>query len=287
MIPGSPPIAQPVPGGRPLDLDPTAQRDAPPGLRGQASATRDALLGLLRAHVDLARAEANEIKGEVVRAALLAGIALASLLLLGFFVGIGILLFAGEWVFGSIGWGLLHGTLLLIAVAVLAVLLAIRVPRLGVAFLVALVAGAIVAVLLGAHLPNEAWRGIGEGLNLGVDPGVRPLLVGTLVIALVGALAGLAIGSRSGAAAGGLFGGLVLGAIVGALSALTPGWRVGIAIGITVWLLAWPILMGVATAREGVDTEVLKSRFWPQATIDTTKETIEWAKARMPLGPRS
>ncbi len=237
--------------------------------------------------MDLARAEADEIKGEVARAALFAGIALASLLLLGFFVGIGILLFVGEWVFGSIGWGLLHGTLLLIAVGVLAVLLAIRVPRLGVAFLVALVAGAIVAALLGAHLPNEAWRGIGEGLNLGVDPGVRPLLVGTLVIALVGALAGLAIGSRSGAAAGGLFGGLVLGAIVGALSALTPDWRVGIAIGVTVWLLAWPILMGVTTAREGIDTEALKARFWPQATIDTTKETIEWAKARMPLGPRS
>lgn len=245
------------------------------------------MLGLVRAHVDLAKAEASEIKGEVARAAMLGGIALACVLFLAFFLPIGLFLFIGEAVFGSMGWGLLHGTLLLIAVAVLAGLLAIRVPRLGVAFLGALVTGTIVAVLLGAALPNEAWRRIGEGLNLGVDPGVRPLLVGTLVLAVVGAVIGVAAGARSGAAAAGLIGGLVLGAIVGAVSALTPGWQVGIAIGITVWLLTWPILMGMTTASEGIDGEALKARFWPQTTIDTTKETIEWAKARMPLGPRS
>jgi MFS family permease len=249
--------------------------------------TREALLGLVRAHVDLAKAEADEIKGEVARAAALGAFALACVLFLGLLLGIGLFLFLGEAVFGSMGWGLLHGTLLLVALAVFAGLLAIRVPRLGAMFLVALVTGAVVAVLMGAHLPNEAWRRIGEGLNVGVDPGVRPLLVGTLVIALVGGLVGLLLGYRGGAAVGGLFGGLVLGAIVGALSALTPGWRVGIALGITVWLLAWPVLMGVTVAREGVDGEALKARFWPQTTIDTTKETIEWAKARMPLGPRS
>jgi hypothetical protein len=45
--------------------------------------------------------------------------------------------------------------------------------------------------------------------------------------------------------------------------------------------------MGVTVAREGIDTDALKARFWPQTTIDTTKETIEWAKARSPLGPTS
>ena len=185
------------------------------------------------------------------------------------------------------GWGLLHGSLLLIALAVLAGLLAIRVPRLGVMFVAAFLTGIVVAALLGAHLPNEAWRRIGEGLNLGVDPGVRPLLVGTVILALAGALVGLVLGYRGGSAGGGLIGGLVLGAIIGAVSALTPGWRVGIAIGITAWLLAWPVLMGVTVGREGIDGEALKARFWPQATIDTTKETIEWAKARMPRAPRS
>jgi hypothetical protein len=248
--------------------------------------TREALLGLVRAHVDLARAEADEIKGEVARAAALGAFALACVLFLGLLLGIGLFLFLGEALFGSMGWGLLHGTLLLVALAVSAGLLAIRVPRLGVMFVVAFLTGIVVAVLLGTHVPNEAWRRIGEGLNLGVDPGVRPLLVGTVILALVGALVGLVLGYRS-AALGGLIGGLVLGAIIGAVSALTPGWRVGIAIGITVWLLAWPVLMGVTVSREGIDGEALKARFWPQATIDTTKETIEWAKARMPRAPRS
>jgi len=249
--------------------------------------TKDALLGLARAHVDLAQAEADEIKGEVARAALLAGIALACVVVLGFLLTVGLLLFIGEAAFGSMGWGVLHGTLLLVGVAVMAGLLAIRVSGVGVAFLTALVSGAIVAVLLGTQLPNEAWRRIGEGLNLGIDAGMLPLVVGAVVMAIVGAVAGAIGGSRSGAAAGGLIGGLVLGAIVGALSALTPGWRVAIALGVTVWLLSWTILMGALVARTGVDREALKARFWPQTTIDTTKETIEWAKARMPLGPRS
>jgi len=34
-------------------------------------------------------------------------------------------------------------------------------------------------------------------------------------------------------------------------------------------------------------SEALKRRFYPQASIDMGKETVEWAKARMPRGPRS
>ena len=46
------------------------------------------------------------------------------------------------------------------------------------------------------------------------------------------------------------------------------------------FLAAWPVLMGLRVQRQGIDLEELKARFWPQVTIDTTKETIEWAKAR-------
>jgi hypothetical protein len=31
----------------------------------------------------------------------------------------------------------------------------------------------------------------------------------------------------------------------------------------------------------------LKDRFWPNRTIEVTKETIEWARERMPLMKRS
>jgi hypothetical protein len=31
----------------------------------------------------------------------------------------------------------------------------------------------------------------------------------------------------------------------------------------------------------------MKARFYPQRTIDMTKETIEWARERMPLSRKS
>ena len=43
---------------------------------------------------------------------------------------------------------------------------------------------------------------------------------------------------------------------------------------------------GAFAASGGIDLEALKARYIPQATIDTTKETIEWAQARIP-GRRS
>jgi hypothetical protein len=274
-----------------VDTGPAAGAPEPEarGLRGQAFATKDALLGLLRAHVDLAKAEADEIKGEVARAAALAGLAIACAMLLGLLLAIGSTLFYGEWVFGSIGWGLLHGTLLLTGVIVLAVMLALRAGGMPAMFLVAVIIGAVVALLLGPSLPNELWRRMGESTNLGVEAGVRPLVVGVIVLAIVGGVLGALLGARGGggAAIGGLVAGALVGAVVGAISAITFGWRVGIAMGVAVGLGAWPVLMGVRVAQEGIDGEALKARFWPQATIDTTKETIEWAKARMPLGPRS
>ena len=58
--------------------------------------------------------------------------------------------------------------------------------------------------------------------------------------------------------------------------------HVGIAIGICVVLIAWPAL--AATALRGYDWGALKARYWPGTTIETTKETIEWVRARTPLG---
>jgi hypothetical protein len=218
-----------------------------------------------------------------------AGIAAACLLLVGFLLPIGLLLFIGEWLFGSIGWGLLHGTELLVAVVVLAVMLALRVRGLVIAFAGAVVIGLVVAVVLGPNLANQLWRGIGDGANLG-DPAWRPLATGVLVMAIVGGVGGLALGVRadgSGPALGGLVGGALVGAVVGAFSAITFDWRVGTAVAVAIGLASWPAMMGLAIARQGLDSDALKARFWPQATIDTTKETIEWAKARSPLGPKS
>ncbi len=218
-----------IPGGRPLDpnrTDPDPTRTGatpdsasaggprpdsgtPPGIRDQLRATRAAVVRAVRAHIALARAEADEIKGEIARAAALGGLAAALLFLLAFLLPIGLILFTGEWIFGSIGWGVLHGTEFLVALAFLLVLVALRVPGLAVDLVLAIVIGIIVGAVLGANLPNELWRRIGESVNLG-DPAWRPLVVGTLVMAGLGAIVGLFAGAGAGgigAAIGGLVGG--------------------------------------------------------------------------------
>jgi hypothetical protein len=169
MIDPASQTAHTLPGGRQLDPDrptPDEPRPAPPpqspppGLKHQAGATRDALLGLVRAHVDLAKAELDEIKGEIGRAAALGGAAIACLILLSLLLAIGGMLFAGEWIFGSIGWGLLLGSELLVAVAISAVLAALRVEHLGRDVLGALLLGVVVGLVLGFNLPRRrtwAW----------------------------------------------------------------------------------------------------------------------------------
>lgn len=266
------------------------KRPQPPGLKAQLGATRLAFVGFLRAHVDLAKSELDEIKGEVARAAGLAGIAIAVLILASLLVAIGGILFTGEWIFGSIGWGVLLGTELLLAIAVTAGLVALRVPGLGKDVLIALLPGIAVGLILGLNLPNALFTAIGDAINLDVDPAVRPLVVGLLLVGLVGALVGIVVGARVGGAkggVGGLVGGFLLGALVGAFLAITFGPRVGAALGVATFLLAWPVLMALRAQRQGIDTEALKARFYPALTIDTTKESIEWAKARVQREPRS
>jgi hypothetical protein len=267
-----------------------APRPKPLGLRAQVGATRDAVRGFVQAHVDLAKAELGAIMGEAARAAALAGLAIAAAILLFLLISIGGMLFIGEWLFGSIGWGVLLGSELLIAVAVTSILVALRVPGIGVDIGIALVVGVLVGIALALGLPNQLFTRIGEALNLGIDPAVRPLATGAVLILVLGALVGLFLGARAGsgaAAIGGLFIGAIFGLIFGAFLSITFGPRAGAGLGVFTFLMLWPILHGLRVQRLGIDAEALKERFYPSTTIDTTKESIEWAKARLPLGPKS
>jgi hypothetical protein len=251
---------------------------------------RIALLGFVRAHIDLAKAEMEEVGREIGRAGGLAAAAIALLILMSLLVAIGGMLFTGEWLFGSIGWGLLLGAELLITVALTLVLVALYVPGLGRDAVIAILPGIAMALVLGLNLPNQLFKAIGDATGLAVDPAVRPLVVGMILVGLLGALIGLIIGARSGGAKGafgGLFAGAVAGALLGAFLSITFGLRVGIALGIATFLAAWSVLMGLRVQRQGIDLEALKARFIPQTTIDTTKESIEWAKARVGREPKS
>jgi hypothetical protein len=305
---------------------------------------------VLRAHVELARAEANEIKGEVLRSLALGGFALAAVLLCAFLVFLGLILFLGEWLFGSLGWGVLLGSELLIASAVIAVLLALRSSGIGRACAIALVVGLIVAIVFGTNALAIAYRQIAQAFPAASDPGDISFAVGAAIGALVFGIVGLAIGARQGtagsiigstvggAAVGVLLGlvgaglvrltlnplsrpmmvgaiiwgvatmlvagiavvqtygrraglgaavaGLAVGGLFGAFTAITFSWHVAIAIGIAVFLALAPAIAGAYAANGGIDIEGLKARYIPQATIDTSRETIEWAKARVPWGRR-
>ena len=253
-----------------------------PGLGEQLGRTRAALTGLIRSHVNLAKAEFSEIADEVKRAAALGGIALLLLFMAGVLIVVGLLLFLGEAIFGSIGWGLLNGAELLVAAIVLLVLAIVDLSwsRALTAFLVALGVGLIVTGLLAAD-----WNGFHER-NFGSPAAiVLSIVAGVVIIGVLGAV--LAASFGRGATIAALVAGVVAGALLGWLASFGPGLRVGSALGLAALLLFWPIVAAVLVFRHGIDTARLKDRFVPDQTIATTKETIEWVREQMPLGPKS
>jgi hypothetical protein len=244
---------------------------------------------LVMAHIDLAKAEASAIGGEIARVAALVGIAIAVVLFAVILAVIGTSLFLGEWLLGSIGWGVLHGLLLFIAIAIACTIAALGVSgaRIGQAFVAGVIVTVIVGVGLALALPNQAYRSIGESLLPNVEPGVRPLLVGMVLIGILGLLVGLVVAVRASGAAfrgGSIVGGALAGAILGAISALVTGVQVGAAIGITTGYIVWILLMGVDIASRGIDVEDLKARFYPKETIETSKETLAWLQSKLPPG---
>jgi hypothetical protein len=287
--PAPDPTPAPDPDPAP-DPTPGASTD-PPGLRDQVGAVIAAARRLVTAHLDLAKAELGTIMGEVGRAAALGGLAFAMAFLVALLLPIGLLLFLGEWIFGSIGWGVLLGSLLLIDVAVVAALVAVGMHgrRLGVAFLIALAIGVVTGIVLGLDLTNRGWTAVGDSLMPGVDVGFRPLAIAVLSLAVIGGVIGLIGGLRApgGSAVGGLFVGAFAGIVLGVLTAVALGPRVGAAFGALTALIAWPALMGLDVSRTGIDGDALKARFYPGTTIETTKETIEWVRQRTPLGRKS
>ena len=291
------------PGSSPRSGDPTldptrptpppAQPAPPLGLKAQFGATRDAAFGLASAHIDLAKAEASAIGGQVARAAGLVAVALAFVLLIGFLLVVGLTLWTAEWLLGSMGWGILHGVLMFGGIAMACVLVAVGVSgrRIGGAFAVALLIGIAVSLVLAFQLPNRLYVAIGDAAATTIEPGVRPLVVGVVVWAILGLLAAIILAWRGGIRGGGVVGagiaGLVVGALLGALTAITFTPEVGVALGAAAGWASWIALMAMDVARTGIDTDALKARFYPGQTIDTTKETLEWLKQRMPRANES
>jgi hypothetical protein len=241
------------------------------------------------AHVDLAKAEAAAIGGEIARVAALVGIAFGLVLLAIIMAFVGTSLFLADWLLGSMGWGVLHGVLLLASIAVACTLapLGMSGVRIGRAFLVGVAVAVAVAIVLTLALPNRLYTSIGASALPLIEPGIRPLLVGAAIWAVIGLIGGLIGALRIdgwGGRIGALLGGAVLGALVGAVTAVDTGPQVGVGIGIAVGYLTWIGIMAADMARTGVDVDALKARFLPTQTIETSKETLAWLQSKMPPG---
>jgi hypothetical protein len=277
--PGAPPPTRPSTAGE------------APGLRAQLGATFEAGRRLVRAHVDLAKTEIGEIVGEVKRMVMLAGVALGALLLVGMLLSVGLFLFLGEWLFGSIGWGVLLGSVFLIDVAVIALLFALDVPgaRLSSSLLVAVIVGVGVGLLLGLDLTHRGWTALGDSVAAAYNADTRAVLLAAGVSAGTLALLGFAGGIRDGVkhALLRLLVWGVIGVVIGLFTVLSIPPTVGAAVGLLAGLIAWPVVAGRDLIRSGVDGEAIAKKFIPEQTIELTKETIEWVRARTPLVPKS
>ena len=265
----------------------------PPGLRTQFGATFEAVKRLLGAHVNLAKTEIGEIVDEVKRMVALGAGALGILLLAVMLLFIGGFLFLGEWLFGSIGWGVLLGFLLLLDIALVMLLAALDVSgkRIGTSFVIGALVGIGVGVVLGLDVLHQGWRALGDAIATTAiaDEATRTPVVAVVALALVAGILGFLGGIRGGIkpALGGFLVAAIAGAIIGWITATPVSGQVGAALGVLVALIAWPILAGLDVARGGIDTEALGNKFKPEETINLTKETIEWVRARTPLVPKS
>jgi hypothetical protein len=277
--------------------DPSPPR---PGLREQLRRTRDAAAALVAAHIDLLKAEMGAIGAEIKVIGALVGAIFAMAFFMALLLSIGGTLFLGEWLFGSIGWGVLHGVLLAIALIVVFGLRIVDVPGrvLVAAFATAIVIGAGLTFVLGLEVGRNAaqtgadWAATNLALKL--DPGWAPVIVGAVGLGVVLAIVGVILGARAGgmSSAGGAFAGAAGGLLLGAfLSGMTFGWRGAAALGVTVALIAWPALAGVRAFRAGIDAQKRFGRLVPRRSYESALETKawleqEWTRRRQRLSNR-
>ncbi len=247
-------------------------------LLDQIQRTRESFMGLLQAHIALLRAEFDSILGEVKVLASLAGAALGIAFMTAILVWVGGFLFMGEWLFGSIGWGLAHGLLLGIALIVALALgiVGARARYSVISFLVAFVIVVAIALLCGLNVAYNAVESVVPNLAGPFNaPGVIAVLGGLVIGALLfGVLLAFVGGVRG--ALGGIFLGAFLGIFVGWLIAGAPWtWPPALGFAITIGLVAWPIL-NVIFAWPSLDPAARFARLYPKQSIEAANETRDW-----------
>lgn len=248
------------------------------GLFGQIGETRAAFMRLARAHLDLLRAEISAIVDQIKQMAAAAGIVLVFALLVANMLYIGGFLFVGEWLFGSMGWGLAQGVLLGLAVIVVAllVILGVRKRTYGISLLLAALLAIVLALLIGLNVTYDTanyWAGqfAAPFDNVGLVAAIAGGVIGGLILLVLL----LFVGGVFGAVAG-LLVGAIIGVPIGWLMGGAPWtWPPAVGFSLTVGLVLLPILC-VAIGWRQIDLEKRFRGLYPRQSIEAAQETRAW-----------
>lgn len=276
--PGGPPPGGPSPGGgfpgRPSGAGPSEE----PGVADAIRRLRVGGQKLLDAHIELLKAELAVVGREL---GIVIGMAVGILVLAvvaGLLLVIGGCLFLGEWLFGSMAWGILHGVLFFVALIVpLALDLAGgRRDAFARGLVTAILTTLLLWALFASNVLRETAVSVGRSLesSIAVEPAFLPTLVGLVAGAVVLGVACLVIGLRRGGAVRLLFVGTLLGGCVGAiLGSVTFDTKGALAVSLTIGLVVWVGVTVLVAVRSGFDTEGRYEAMMPRESIAMAQDT--------------
>jgi hypothetical protein len=260
--------------GTPPSGDPTEEPgvvDAMRRVRASGQKLADAHIELLRAELSVAGRELSIVIGMAVGILVLAVVAFLLFAIGGF-------LFMGEWLFGSMAWGIIHGVLLLVALIV-PLALDLAGGRRD-AFVRGLATAVVVTLLLWALFASNVLRdtavNAGRSLesSLAIEPALLPTIAGIIAGALVLGVLGLVVGLRGGGALRLLLVGALVGSAVGAiLGSVTFDTKGALAVAIIIGLVSWIAVTVLVAVRSGFDTEGRYERMVPRASMAMAEET--------------
>ncbi len=253
---------------------------------------------MLDAHITLLRAEL-EVAGKEL--GIIAGLALGALVIALLVLGllyIGGFLFISEWLFGSMGWGIIHGTLLGVAfIGFVGLNLAggsVRAYGAGAA--IGLGATVVLAALLLSNVGNEGGEAARRWISGGFQTEQLPfgeewlvLLTGIVIMAIIGGIVALIASwqAQAGHPFGLLMAGLFVGGFIGAIWFPTRYQAADGVLGltITIGLLTWIVAGAVLAARRGFDPEARYANLVPRESIAAFENTkaflsAEWERQK-------
>jgi len=193
-------------------------------------------------------------------------------------IAIGTFLFLGEWLFGSMAWGILHGTMFLVLLCVpIGVNLAggsasatVRGVMTGLAVTL------LLWIVFASNVLRDAAVRAGDSLeaSIGLEPALLPTLVGLVAGAVVLGLMLAIVGSRRAMGVRLGISGLALGAIVGALlGSVTFDTKGALAVSLTIGLLTSIVVILLVAVRQGFDPERRYERLVPRESIAMAEES--------------